>query len=178
MTSLLATCSSCMCTHTYHQLPWRRVGGRRLGGRQRDSFVKAPLLLIWWKLVRWRRLNEQICCDRVWRSLPITWLRVSIYILLTKKKTITTQRADPSDLLLGKATLKLLGSRSQVTYYLGVLQLVHLPFARSSWLSSHFRQLVQTNSIVQLCGAFLEGVLSAGSASAAANTRRITRAFN
>lgn len=159
MTSLLATCSSCMCTHTYHQLPWRWVGGGRLGGRQRDSFVKAPLLLIRWKLVRWRRLSEQICCNRVWRSLPITWLRVSIYILLTKKKQSLPNGQIHRICCSEKATLKLMGSRSQATYYLGVLQLVHLPFARSSWWSSHFRQLVQTNSIVQLCGAFLEGVL-------------------
>jgi hypothetical protein len=97
MTSPLATC---MCTRAYHdQLPWRRwVRERWLGGRQRNSFVKAPLFLIWWKLVRWRRLSGQICCDRV-GSLAITWLSEHIYTL-NKKKTITTQREDPSDLLL------------------------------------------------------------------------------
>jgi len=110
-TSPHATCSSCMCTRTYHELPWQWVGGRPLGGLQRDLFVKAPLLLIWWKLVRWRRLSEQICCNRSSLEKYVNNLtRVSIYILLTKK-TITTQQADPSDLLL-----RMLGESNSKNY--------------------------------------------------------------
>ena len=37
--------------------------------------------------------------------------RVSIYIMLTKKKTVTTQQADPSDLLL-----RMLGESNSKNY--------------------------------------------------------------
>lgn len=149
-----------MHVHTYIPPASMTMGRRRTTRRTAERFICEGTIASYTVEVSTLKKTERANLLQPSLEKSANHLTKSEHIYSLNKKKLSLPNGQIHRICCSeKATLKLMGSRSQATYYLGVLQLVHLPFARSSWWSSHFRQLVQTNSIVQLCGAFLEGVL-------------------
>jgi hypothetical protein len=105
-----------------------KTGRRTTTRRTTERFICEGVIASY--LVEVSTLSEQIFCDRSSLEKSINHLtRVNIYTTeytVNKKKTITTQQADPSDLLL-----RMLGesnSKNYVQQVTGdVLRPVHFP---------------------------------------------------